>query len=179
MKWHFSILLALAMLSVSCLVPCRAAAAVIESRYATISYSDMKELRKFNDELYMGKLRSQIKQRGSDSVEDEVAAKIDFIVEKVMAVLDMFPANLKFSITIHADESQVQQDFKRIYHIDVDYIAFYSPSENRVFYSADNANLRVVTHEIGHVVAENYFTVSPPQRIHELMAQFAEQHITD
>jgi len=169
----------LVMLIMGGFVPCPASAAVIESRYAQITYSDLKDLRKFNDELYMGKLRSQIRQRGSDTVEDEVAAKIDFIVEKVMAVLDMFPANLKFSIVIHGDESQVQKDFKRIYHIDVDYIAFYSPSENKVFYSADNANLRVVAHEIGHVVAENYFTVSPPQRIHELMAQFAEQHVTD
>ncbi|MCK5098348.1 MAG: hypothetical protein KAR45_09605, partial [Desulfobacteraceae bacterium] len=66
-----------------------------------------------------------------------------------------------------------------IYNIDVKYIAFYSPSKNRVFYSADNAYLRVVAHEIGHVVAENYFTISPPQRIHEVMAQFAEKHVTD
>lgn len=149
----------------------------LESRYATISYQRVKDLRRFNRELYMGRLKSQV--RKSDTIEEEVAAKIDFIVEKVMVVLDMFPPRLRFTITIHPDEDAVQDDFRRIYNIDVDYIAFYSPSRNWVFYSADNANLRVVAHEIGHVVAENYFTISPPQRIHEVMAQYAEQHVTD
>jgi len=37
----------------------------------------------------------------------------------------------------------------------------------------------VLAHEIGHVVVENYFTISPPQRIHEVLAQFAERHVTD
>ena len=151
----------------------------LESRYAVITYFDHDDLRKFNNELYMGRLKHQIKKSRSDTIEDEVIAKIDFIVEKVMVVLDMFPQQLKFSIAIHPGEREVQKDFRKIYNVDVNYIAFYSPSVNRVFYSANNAHLRVVTHEIGHVVAENYFKISPPQRIHEVIAQFAEQHITD
>ncbi len=149
------------------------------SRYATITYFNHDDLREFNHELYMGRLKSEIRKSSSDTIEQEVVAKINFIVEKVMVVLDMFPPKLKFSIEIHPGEKGVQKVFRRIYNIDVDYIAFYSPSKNRVFYSADNARLRVVTHEIGHVVAENYFTISPPQRIHEVMAQFAEKHIMD
>jgi len=151
----------------------------LNSRYATITYFEQNDLREFNNELYMGRLKSEIRKARSDTIEDEVVAKINFIVEKVMVVLDMFPPQLKFSIVIHPDEKKVQQEFRKIYNIDVDYIAFYSPSKNRVFYSADNATLRVVTHEIGHVIAENYFTISPPQRIHEVMAQFAEKHVTD
>ena len=30
-----------------------------------------------------------------------------------------------------------------------------------------------------YAVAENYFIVSPPRQIHEVMAQLAEQHVTD
>mgnify|MGYP002631581731 CR=1 FL=1 len=151
----------------------------IESRYTTITYFDNRDLRKFNKKLYLGRLQSRIKGGYSDTIENEVIAKIDFIVEKVRAVLDMFPPNLKFSIVIHSNEREVQQDFRKLYKIDVGYIAFYSPSANKVFYSANNAVLGVVAHEIGHVVAENYFTVSPPQRIHEVLAQFAEAHVTD
>lgn len=156
----------------------RAYAIEFESRYAVITYSNIDDLREFNDELYMGRLSSQV-EKGGDTLEDEVIAKINLIVERVMSVLDMFPKPLKFSIQIYPKESQVQQAFRELYHIDVEYIAFYSPSQNKVFYSANNATLRVVAHEIGHVVAENYFTISPPQRIHEVMAQFAEKHITD
>jgi len=127
----------------------------------------------------MGRLKSRIKLSSGDTIKDEVIAKINFIVQKVMNVLDMRPSNLKFSIVIHPNVKEVQSDFRRIYKINVDYIAFYSPSRNRIFFSAKNATLPVVTHEIGHVVVENYFTISPPQRIHEVMAQFAEKHITD
>ena len=155
------------------------AAYELESRYAVITYFDHDDLREFNNELYMGRLKSQIRKARGDTIEDEVIAKINFVVEKVMAVLDMFPPQLRFSIVIHSSEKEVQKDFRRIYHIDVEYIAFYSPHKNRIFYSADNAYLRVVAHEIGHVVVENYFTISPPQRIHEVMAQFAEKHVTD
>ena len=166
-------------MGIICFFPLACISHELNSKYAVITYFNHDDLRKFNTELYMGQLKAKIRRSGGDTIEDEVISKINFIVEKVMNVLDMFPAQLKFSIVIKPDERGVQQDFRRIYNIDVAYIAFYSPSKNRVFYSADNARLRVVAHEIGHVVAENYFTISPPERIHELMAQFAEQHVTD
>ena len=151
----------------------------LESRYATITYSDKRDLREFNNELYMGRLKAKLQLNSGDSLEDDVIAKINFIVEKVMFSLEMFPKKLGFSIVIQPDAREVQKDFRRLYGVDVNYIAFYSPSKNRVFYSADNGSLRVVAHEIGHVVVENYFTISPPQRIHEVLAQFAERHVTD
>ena len=149
----------------------------IESQYANIIYYKESDLRRFNNELYMGRLKSQVAK--SETVTGEVIAKINFITEKVMQVLDMFPRDLKYTIVIHENVTDVQLDFKQLYQVEVNYIAFYSPSKNTVFYSANNGNLRVVAHEIGHVVAENYFMISPPQRIHEVMAQYAEMHITD
>lgn len=158
---------------------CEAQAFDLESRYAVITYSDDADLRKFNRDLYMGRLNSSVDRSQGDTVADEVVSKINLIVEKVMLALDMFPPQLKFFIVIHSSDRAVQAVFKQIYAIDVDYIAFYSPAKNTVFYSAEDISLRVVAHEIGHVVAENYFTISPPQRIHEVLAQFAEQHVTD
>ncbi len=160
-------------------LPFPSGAVDLESRYAVITFYDHDALRRFNDELYMGRLGSQMRRNTGETIEDEVISKIDFIVEKVMTALDMFLPDLKFSIVIHPDEKSVHKDFYEIYKVDVDYIAFFSPSKKTVFYSADNASLRVVAHEIGHVVAENYFPISPPQRIHEVMAQYAEQHVTD
>lgn len=151
----------------------------LNSRYATITYYDHDDLREFNNELYMGRLKSMVKKQGADTIEEEVAAKINVIVEKTMVVLDMYPSQLKFSIVIQPDVKAIQRDFRRLYNIDVNYIAFYSPHKNRVFYSANNGRLRVVVHEIGHVVAETYFKISPPQKIHEVLAQYAEKHIND
>jgi ribosomal protein L23 len=151
----------------------------IITEYAVIEYPSKKVLKDFNHELYMGRFKFNIRRRGNDTIEEEVKNKIDFIIEKVMKVLNMYLPELKFRIKINQSKRGVRADFKRIYNINVNYIAFYSPSENRIFYSANNAELRVVTHEIGHVIAENYFTVSPPQNIHEVIAQYAEKHITD
>lgn len=176
---HLRTIYAIICAAVMICLPCRSEAIDLQSRYAVITFYDHDALIRFNDELYMGRIGSQMRRNSGDTIEAEVISKIDFIVEKVMSTLDMLLPQLKFFIVIHPDEKSVQRDFREIYNIDVDYIAFFSPSRNTVFYSADNSALRVVAHEIGHVVAENYFPISPPQRIHELMAQFAEQHITD
>lgn len=149
----------------------------LNTRFAHIQYDDRDALKDFNYALYMGRLKNRVKT--GDTIEEEVAAKIDFIVGRVMQVLDMYLHNLKFKIVIHSSPKQVHADFKRLYNVDVRYIAFYSPGQNTVFFSAKKAKLTVVAHEIGHVVAENYFDVSPPPKIHEVMAQYAEKHITD
>ncbi|MBT3386829.1 MAG: hypothetical protein HOG03_19000 [Desulfobacula sp.] len=149
----------------------------IRGKTVTITYFDKNTLRTFNKKLNMGRLKSKIK--GGDSIESEVAAKLEFIAAKARRVLDMFPPKFKFSVVILPGVKDVQKEFIKIYNVKVGYIAFYSPSRNRVFFSANNAVLRVVAHEIGHAVAENYFVVSPPQRIHEVLAQFAEAHISD
>ena len=158
-------------------VPFTSQSAEIKTRFGTITYDSPDALREFNHELYMGRLKSRISD--SDTLEGEVKHKIEYIVQKVMLVLDMQIPKLEFQIVVHPSEDGVQADFKRLYGIDVNYIAFYSPTQNIVFYSADNSNLRVVAHEIGHVIAEHYFQVSPPSRIHEVMAQYAEKHVTD
>lgn len=152
----------------------------LETRYTTVIYEDIGVLRKFNKKLKMGSLSYLISGKKSETVEDEVRNKIDLIVEKVETVLDLFPDNLKFVIEIHESTKGVNDAYMRIYGSEVDYIAFFSPTENTVFYSAKNVTLRVVTHEIGHVVVEkHYYPVSTPVKIHEMLAQYAEMHITD
>lgn len=151
----------------------------LETRYVTIQYPNVGTLRKFNKKLKMGSLGYLLSGRQNETVEDEVRNKIDVIVEKVESVLDMHPGDMKFKIVICESMKCVQEEFKRIYSIQVDYLAFFSPVEDTVFYSAKNITLRVVSHEIGHVVAEKYFVVSPPVKIHEVLAQYAEMHITD
>ncbi|MFO7752051.1 MAG: hypothetical protein R6V41_02900 [Desulfobacteraceae bacterium] len=149
----------------------------IKTNFGKIRYDSQDTLREFNHELYMGRLKSRIND--SDTLEGEVKHKLEYIVQKVMLVLDMQIAKLNFSIVVHPSDKGVQKSFKQLYNMDVGYIAFYSPGENTVFYSAEDSNLRVVAHEIGHVVAEHYFQVSPPAKIHEVMAQYAEKHVTD
>ena len=151
----------------------------LRTRYATVVYPDERLLRKFNKKLYMGKLRYHLADRKPQTVADEVAAKLDLIVEKVETALSMFPAKVAFTIELHPGRKGVAEAYRRIYKRDVNFIAFYSPSRNTVFFAVDKAKLRVAAHEIAHVVIEHYFAVSPPQKIHEVLAQFAEKHVAE
>lgn len=151
----------------------------LESRYATIVYDNATVLKKFNSKLYMGKLKYLLHGKKNETVEDEVLNKIDVIVEKIQLVLSMFPDDMNFKIVIHESKEGVRKDYKRIYNHDRDVIAFYAPIEDTVFIWVKRSNLDVVSHEIGHVVAEKYFSPSPPSSIHEVIAQHAQMHIMD
>ncbi len=152
----------------------------IKSRYAKISFQDAALLREFNDNLSVGhRLYQYVKNRKNFTVNDEVKNKIDVVVEKVEVVLDMFPEKVFFNIVILADDSDIKKIHQNVYHRGADYIAFFSPKKNTVYFSADDVSLKVLAHEIGHVIVENYFKISPPPKMHELLAQFAAAHITD
>ncbi len=150
------------------------------SRYATLSYSDNGVLREFNDNLRLNrKLNYSKRKKNVTTVADEVLAKTDIIIEKVQVVLDMFPNKYHIRLVVLADSSDVGAVYKKHYGKRVDHIAYYSLSEKTIYISADDANLRVLAHEVGHSVVDHFFKVRPPYNIHELMAQFAEKHVTD
>ncbi len=113
------------------------------------------------------------------TVADEVLAKLDIIIEKVQIVLDMFPDFYHVRVVLLPDDDDVSRIYKRKYGKRANHIAYYSLSEKTIYISVDDTNLRVVSHEVGHSVVNHYFKVRPPYNIHELMAQFAEKHVTD
>jgi hypothetical protein len=150
------------------------------SRYATLSYSDNGVLREFNDNLRLNrKLNYSKRKKNVVTVADEVLAKIDIIIEKVQVALDMFPNNYHVRLVVLPYSSDVAAVYKKHYGKRVKHIAYYSLSEKTIYVSADDVNLRVLAHEIGHSVVDHFFKVRPPYNIHELLAQFAEKHVTD
>ncbi len=117
--------------------------------------------------------------RNALTVEDEVKNKIDIVTEKVRTILAMYPPHLKYSLHLFKDMDGVQKMFVKLHGKDWRRPGFYYAPDNIVYLSIKNSRLKVVAHEIGHVVVENYFKISPPVKVHELLAQFAEKHITD
>ncbi len=151
-----------------------------ESRYVTLQYSDQRLLREFNNKLIVGrKLSSMMRKKNVETVEDEVLAKADVIIEKIQVVLDMFPDKLSLTLVLLADEDDVSDSYLKRYGKRQENIAFYSLSAKTIYISVDDTHLRVLAHEVGHAVCDQYFKVRPPYKIHELMAQFAEKHVTD
>lgn len=151
-----------------------------KSRYATLRYSSKEVLREFNDELYLGRsLMRMVHKKNIVTTEDEVIAKVDFIIEKAQIVLDMFSNNMHITVVVLPDSRDVARVYKQHYGRSVNHIAYYSLKEKTIYISADDTSLEVFSHEIGHAVVDHYFQVRPPYNIHELMAQFTSKHIQD
>lgn len=151
-----------------------------KSRYTTLLYPNRGMLKDFNDQVRLGrKLKYNLRKKNILTVEDEVLAKLDTIVEKAEVVLDMFPDQLHITVVLLKNARDVSRVYKAKYGEDVNHIAYYSLSEDTIYISVDDTRVRVLAHEIGHAIVDHYFKVRPPYNIHELMAQFTEKHITD
>ncbi|MFN2355840.1 MAG: hypothetical protein ABR512_15125 [Desulfopila sp.] len=151
-----------------------------KSRYVTLVYSDKELLHDFNNQLILGrKLRYHLANKTIITVEDEVLAKLDTIIEKAETVLDMFPDKLHVTVVLLPSKKEVGAMYFSKYGKKVNHIAYYSLQEDTIYISVNDTKLRVIAHEIGHAIVDHYFQVRPPYTIHELMAQFTEKHITD
>lgn len=151
----------------------------LKSRYATIRFENMELLKKFNSRLYLGRMEHFLDRKKFITVGDEVINKIDLITKKVERVLEMYPPGLHYTIKLCSSLGEVTDTYEHIYNKRPRYPGFYCPKSNTIFISVNDLKLPILAHEIGHVVVENYFKVSPPVKIHEVLAQFAETHITD
>jgi len=151
----------------------------LKTRYATVVYDHEELLRKFNKEVSLGSLSYLLRNRKSITVEDEAGNKIDVLIERVETLLDMFPREMKFKIMLLPADSEVQKIYRSRYGAKVDYIAFYSPKEKTMFLSVDDIRIGVLAHELTHVILDHYFGVSPPAKVHEVLAQFVETHLKD
>ena len=151
-----------------------------KGRYATLRYTSQEVLAEFNEELELGRnLNAFMRKKNVVSVEDEVLAKIDAIIEKAETILEMFPDKLHMYIVLLENSGDVARVFKEKYGKNVNYVAFYSLSEDTIYISVDDTRLAVLSHEIGHAIVDHYFKVRPPYNVHELMAQFVEKRIED
>jgi len=151
----------------------------IKTRYAIFFFQNHDQLEEFNDNLRVGKqLYYLVKKRKARTVADEVKNKIDVIVEKVQTILEFYPDELKFRIHLYEKVKDVKKSYQKIYGRKGPYVAFYSPRNNSVYISVEDAGLKVFAHELAHVVIENYYTVPTPPKIHEFLARMATSQIT-
>ena len=154
-------------------------ASELKSRYTTIMYNSEDQIREFNNEVSLGSLSYLMRNRGSITIGDEVKNKVDVIIERVESILEMYPRELKFRIVLLPSDNEVQAIFRKKYGRDADYIAFYSPGDKTVYISVKDIELTVLAHEIGHVIIDFYYGMATPRKIHEVLAQYVEEHLKD
>ena len=95
----------------------------------------------------------------------------------VQEILEMYPAKLRFTITLLPSKKEVQEQYRQQYDRDVEFIAFYAPETDTVYVSVKDIDLHVFAHELAHVIIDHYFNRAPPVKIHEVLAQYVETQI--
>jgi hypothetical protein len=151
-----------------------------KTKYATVTYSNDRLLERFNDNLVISRqLNILVRRRQSVTLKDEVKNKIDLIVEKAEAILEMFPPKVEFELVLLEDENDVKRYSKSARLAHKKLVGFFDPKTSKIYISVNGVDLKAFSHEIGHLIIEHHFEISPPVVTREMMAQFVASRIAN
>lgn len=112
-----------------------------------------------------------------ESAEERVAYKFDLIFYKVQELLDMRPADLHLNVRIYRDQNDLDRIYLEIFSEENKFIAYYIFKINTLFASEAKMAANVMAHEIAHCIVDHYFSVIPPKKVAEMIAQYADVHL--
>ncbi len=174
MRYSLSLLLCLTVIGS---LVARADAAEINTAFAVIKYTDEAQLKTFNKKVGSSGFGFGFGRKNTGTPEATARKQVNQLIGRVQEILDMRPKKLRFTITILDTPQQVQAVYQQRYGRKVDFIAFYSPGDETVYFSLKKLRRTVFAHEIAHAVIDRYFEKAPPTKIHELLAQYVEKQL--
>lgn len=118
-------------------------------------------------------------ERLGENAEDEVAYKFDLIFSKVQELLDMRPKDIHLKAKIYRDQNDLDKVYMEIFNEENKFIAFYVFKLNTLFATEKKISANVLAHEIAHCIVDHYFSVIPPKKVAEMLAQYADLHLRD
>ncbi len=172
---RYSLLLLLGLIATE-LLTTRIEAAEIMTAYAVIKYNSREQLKTFNNKVQI-RGNSGRDWNSKETPEATAGIQISHLIIRVQKILGMHPNGLHFTITILDSPEQVQAAYYKQYGNTVDFIAFYSPGQETLYFAANHLRHSVLAHEIAHAVVHRYFEKTPPAAIHELLAQYVEKRL--
>ncbi len=131
---------------------------VFKTRYTTVYYSNEKDIDDF-----IWKLGGQ--RMGLVADKDLAANRIDRLVERVEAILDMQPKDFKINIYLSRGILESGR------------IAFYDHKTKSIHISVDYATDGVTAHEIAHAVMNYHFSTPLPDKMQEILTQYVDKYL--
>lgn len=144
-----------------------------ETKYATVYYRSDKDFYGFSRNI--GSLG--IFGRSNEQATVRTKGRIDAVVTRAEAILDMHPSNLHVAVYVYATQKELEGLFRSMGIYSETPIAFYSPSRKTIFVSIENITEGVFAHEVAHAVICFYFVTPPPARMQEILAQFVDRNL--
>jgi hypothetical protein len=130
----------------------------LNTKYTKIHFNDDKDLIDFLWRL--GGTRIDLEQ------DRELASnRVDRIIERVQAILDMRPEGLNIGIYLQRGNLQHNE------------IAYYQYNTKSVYISVDKVSDGVFAHEISHAIVDQYFTTPAPSKIQEIITQYVDRYL--
>lgn len=117
--------------------------------------------------------------RGLDDNPLNVKTRLDDIMQKVQATLDMHPSELHISILLYPDHDSLKNIFRQFAVSGNVPIAFYAHKTKSIYVNVDSVTDGVLAHEMAHAVINAYFKVPPPAKMQEILAQYVDLHLWD
>jgi hypothetical protein len=155
-------------------VPGLAGQTGLETRYARVVFNDEADLYEFGRSLGgPGSMAS----RENPNLHTHVKESVDRIVFRVKALLDMHPAQLRFTVLIHPNDRALREAYNGLGAVGDPPVAFYSHRSRTIHVGLGGAAPGVFAHEVAHAVINSYFTVPPPAQMQEILAQYVDRHL--
>ena len=150
---------------------------VLETKYLTIIYENDQLLHDFHASIRKRGVSVPSDRKSSETLAEEAKNTVNALVENVEMILDMYPPSLKASIKLLPSNSDVQKIYMDKYNKESDFVAFYSTGDKTIYVSVSDILVRILAHELAHAVIDHYFEVTPPVKIHEVLAQYVEREL--
>ena len=131
---------------------------IFPTKYAKIHYNDEKDFMEFI--WHLGGSRPD-PLTGTDIA----ANRVDRIVERVEAILDMTPQD--FTLDIYVKRGEVSPDK----------VAYYDNKSKSIYVSLENSGEGTFAHEVAHAVIGQYFNTPPPSKMQEILAQYVDKYL--
>lgn len=102
---------------------------------------------------------------------------IDGLYLEVSDILDIHIYSFHGKIMIIPDKNYINAIFKSYFEGDFPERSFYLPEKNTIYISFSDLTTGMLGHEIAHAIISNYFVVSPPAKVQEVLAGYVEYKI--
>jgi hypothetical protein len=152
-------------------------AAEITTAFTRINYADEQLLNTFNQKISTSAFGFGFARKSASNSQETAQKQVDQLVGRVQEILDMRPPGLKFTIELLPAPDDVRNTYMQLYQRRVDFIAFYSPRNETVYFAVNKLQRNVFAHEVAHAIIDRYFDKAPPVKIHELLAQYVEKQL--
>lgn len=91
--------------------------------------------------------------------------RIDRLVDRVQAILDMWPENFKVDIYLHNQSLEIND------------AAYYDDKSRSIHVFIENVSDGIMAHELAHANINQYFPIPPPSKMQEILSQYVDQNL--